>query len=44
MTTDKLIKPKGIAEHGEKYRWAVCVNRQRRTGVCDSLEDAIEAM
>ena len=41
MTTDKLIKPKGIAEHGEKYRWAICVNRQRRTGVCDSLEDAI---
>ena len=35
------VLPKGITEHGDKFRWTICVNRQRRTGVCNKLEYAI---
>lgn len=35
------LLPKGITRHGEKYRWSICCNRQRKSGVCATLEDAV---
>ena len=36
----KLL-PKGITTHGDKYRWNICVNKQRKSGVCTTLDNAV---
>ena len=36
-----LLLPKGINQYGDKYRWNICVNGQRKTGVCATLDDAV---
>lgn len=35
------LLPKGISQHGDKYRWSLCCNKQRKSGVCATLEDAM---